>query len=84
MRSYFVTFRSITFAQRGQSLLALNNIDAALLRTPKWMQERGCGYCLKMKQEQAWPAVQILQENKVNFNKVYVQRENGEPQEVKL
>lgn len=84
MRSYFVTFRSITYAQRGQSLLKTNGVETALQRTPKRMQERGCGYGLKLKQEQAWMAVQLLQENRIPFVKVYVQRPGGETEEVKV
>ena len=84
MSSYFVTFRSVTFAQRGESTLRRAGIDCTLQRTPKWMEERGCGYCLRLRQKDVTPAVMLLRENEVGFRKVYVQRENGKLEELAL
>ena len=44
MKEYFVTFRSITFAQRGQNVLRSAGVPVQLQRTPRWMEEKGCGY----------------------------------------
>lgn len=43
MKEYFVTFRSITFAQRGQNVLRSAGVPVQLQRTPRWMEEKGCG-----------------------------------------
>ena len=43
MKEYFVTFRSITFAQRGQQVMQDAGISAQLQRTPRWMEEKGRG-----------------------------------------
>ena len=48
MKEYFVTFRSITFAQRGQQVMQDAGISAQLQRTPRWMEEKGCGYSLRL------------------------------------
>ena len=40
MKEYFVTFRSITFAQRGQAVLRSAGIPVQLQRTPRWMEEK--------------------------------------------
>ena len=51
MKIYYITFRSVTFAQRGEQLLQKSGIRAALLRTPKWMESQGCGYSLRIRTE---------------------------------
>ena len=37
MRAYFITFRSITFAQRGKAVLDQSGISNTMGRTPKWI-----------------------------------------------
>ena len=46
MKFYYITFRSVTFAQRGEKVLKKEGIRCTLLRTPRWMEEQGCGYAL--------------------------------------
>ncbi len=77
MRMDFITFRSVTPAQRGQKLLQSAGIMATLQRTPRWMEERGCGYCLRMRQQDTARAVALLRENKLSFSKVYAGTDNG-------
>ena len=38
MRSDYITFRSVTVAQRGERLLRSGGIDCVLQRTPRWME----------------------------------------------
>ena len=71
MGMHFITFRSVTPAQRGQRILQQAGIVAALLRTPRWMEERGCGYCLRIRPEDSQRAVALLQQNQLNFSNVY-------------
>ena len=82
MRFYYVTFRSVTYAQRGESVLSAANIRCTLLRTPKWMEEQGCGYCLRMWTSDIAPAVRILREKRIPLRKVYVQRQDGQLEEL--
>lgn len=81
MRACFITFRSITFAQRGESALRAAGIVCALQRTPKWMEEQGCGYCLRLRGQDIKAAVPVLREQKAVFRKVYCQKENGSYEE---
>ena len=37
MKFYYITFRSVTYAQRGEQILHKEGIRCTLLRTPKWM-----------------------------------------------
>lgn len=77
MRYFFITFRSVTFAQRGERLLSRNGHRCNLQRTPKWMEAQGCGYCLRLKTVDITPAVELLRENQVPMRKVYAQRQDG-------
>lgn len=84
MKFYFITFRSITFAQRGEGELRRKGIPCTLQRTPRWMEERGCGYCLRVRQRDAGEAVGILQREQLPFSKVYVQRPEGTVEALEL
>ena len=84
MRFYFITFRSVTFAQRAEKLLQQKNIRVTLMRTPRWMEEQGCGYALKVWTNTVSEPVSLLRENRISLRKVYVQREDGELEEVRL
>ena len=84
MKVYFITFRSVTFAQRGEKLLAENGYRSVLRRTPRWMEEKGCGYCLQLTVGEILPPVILLREGGVPLRKVYVQKENGSMAEVAL
>jgi hypothetical protein len=84
MHFYFVTFRSVTFAQRAEKLLNQSGYRPNLMRTPRWIEEQGCGYALKLWTNQINVAVNLLRENKIQLRKVYVQQEEGRMEEVKL
>ena len=51
MRVYFITVRSVTFGQRAEKVLRKGGIFCSLQRTPRWMEEQGCGYCLRLRGE---------------------------------
>ena len=76
MKTDFITFRSITPAQHAQRVLHQGGIDASLQRTPRQIQQHGCGYCLRVRQMQLAAAVQALRAAGVPFQKVYTM-ENG-------
>lgn len=82
MKTYFVTFRSITFAQRGESILQKAGIRCTLQRTPRWMETQGCGYCLRIAAGDGLQAVSLLRQKQVPFGKIYLQGESGELEEV--
>ncbi len=82
MHFYFITFRSVTYAQRAEKLLNRQGIRVSLMRTPRWMEEQGCGYALKLWNHDILQVVNLLRENKIQLRKVYIQRENGDLEEV--
>lgn len=71
MSKNFITFRSITPAQRGQKLLRTMGIETVLQRTPGYMQERGCGYCLRIAPEDTPAAAQALEKAGLRYSKIY-------------
>ncbi len=82
MKHYYITFRSVTFAQRGEKLLKKQRFRCSLLRTPRWMEEQGCGYALKIWTKEIVPAVELLQEGQIPLRRVYVQRADGQLEEI--
>ena len=84
MRVYFITVRSVTFGQRAESVLRKGGFAVNLQRTPRWMEEQGCGYCLRLWTESPESAVEVLQRNKIPMRKVYAQRSDGQLEEIRL
>ncbi len=84
MESCYLTFRSVTFAQRAEQAIRRAGISAALSRTPKWMEERGCGYCLRLRCRDAQSAALLLKENAMPFRKLYRVRDGAQAEEIAL
>lgn len=84
MKFYYITFRSVTYAQRGERVLSSGNIRCTLMRTPKWMAEQGCGYCLRLWTKDVTAAVTLLRHNQVTLRKIYAQRPDGQLEELTL
>ena len=84
MRSCFITFRSVTLAQRGERTLRKGGVECVLQRTPRWLEERGCGYCLRLRPQAAAAAVQRLRDEGAAFRKVFLTDENGAVEELVL
>lgn len=84
MNVCYITFRSVTLAQRGEGILNRNGIKCYLQRTPRWMEERGCGYCLRMHRKDVAAAVNLLRQNQVIFSKIYCLRQDGQGEELVL
>ena len=78
----YITFRSVTHAQRGEGLLSGTGIRCAMQRTPRWMEEQGCGYCLRLRQRELERARELLMKNGVQFRRCYRVDERGELVEV--
>lgn len=84
MRVFFITVRSVTYGQRAERVLQRGGHSCSLQRTPKWMEEQGCGYCLRLHTDDISPAVRLLRSSQVPFRRVYVQNIRGEVEEVQV
>ncbi len=71
MEGFIITFRSVTFAQRGERALQRRNIGCRLRRTPRSLSGKGCGYCLDVRGTDVLPAVELLRKLEIPFGKVY-------------
>ena len=84
MNSCVITFRSVTPAQRGEEVLRRAGMECSIQRTPRWMEEQGCGYSLRLRCRDIQPAVDLLRKEAVPYRKVYYRRENGKLEEMVL
>jgi hypothetical protein len=84
MRSNYITFRSVTLAQRGERTLRRGGVDCILQRTPRWMEEQGCGYCLRLRPGEISRAVEWLRRENVPFSRIYAHKEDGGMEELHL
>ena len=81
MKFYYITFRSVTFAQQAERTLKKKGIRCTLLRTPKWMEQQGCGYSLRLWTANVMPALELLRQEQVPMRKVYIQGRDGQLEE---
>lgn len=79
---YLITFRSVTYAQRGERVLNRAGERCSLRRTPRWMEEQGCGYSLRVHTGNIARAVGLLRSEQLPMGKVYLRREDGGLEEV--
>ena len=69
MEKYDITFRSVTYAQKGERILKAKGMACFLRRTPRWMEARGCGYALEVKNPMQ--AVKALRDAGAVWEKIY-------------
>lgn len=84
MKYCIITFRSVTPAQRAEELLRRSGVGCTIQRTPKWMEEKGCGYSLRLGYQDALAASTLLRQGGIPFRKVYAMDQNGTPEELRL
>ena len=84
MEICFITFRSVTFAQRGEQVLKQGGYSCSLLRTPKWMESQGCGYSIRIWTNEIREAMALLRKHKVMLRKLYIQQSDGNLEEMIL
>ena len=82
MSVYYITFRSVTFAQRGEEILRRGGISSVLQRTPRWMEEQGCGYCLRLRTDDVQTGAALLRGSRIPFRKIYLQQPEGNVEEL--
>ena len=76
MNDTYFTFRSLTAAQRGQAACWKHGIGTKLVRAPRNLSVRGCGYALQVSSGTAEQVSLILRLEQVPFGHVYRQWNN--------
>lgn len=82
MKNYLITFRSVTYAQKGERVLRRSGIDCVVRRTPKALTIKECGYSLQLRHGDLARALELLQGAQVQFGKVYGIDYDGEFEEL--
>lgn len=77
MKYCLITFRSVTPAQRAERLLRQEGFICSLQRTPKWMEQKGCGYSLRIRCQDGSVATELLRKNYIAFRKIYQQEDES-------
>ena len=67
-----------------EKLLKNEGIRCHLLRTPKWMESRGCGYSLRIWTNDIDGPVALLRRENVQMQRVYLQIPDGTLEELNL
>ena len=84
MEQCYISFRSVTFAQRAEAILKREGYQCYLQRAPKWMGQRGCSYALQVRRGIVGECVAALQREQAVFSKVYCQFADGRREELIL
>ena len=78
MKVFYVTYRSLTKAQRARKELLTRSVRCELIRTPRQLQSGGCGYSLRLN-ESEFRKAQPLPEG---YSRVFVQEAGREAEAV--
>ena len=84
MSSFYITFRSVTYAQRGEAALRSAGIPCTLQRATRFMEEKGCGYSLGLGKKEIRQGLEVLRARQIPYRRVYEKRSGGEMEEVQL
>ena len=82
MFNYYLTCRSLTFAQRSFKVLSMAGIKNILIRIPQEISGGGCGYALKIKGDLYLRAIGELKKYSLLPKRVFILENNGEFKEV--
>ena len=83
MRVYYLSFRSVTFGQQAERLLRSAGFSCSLRRSPRWMEEQGCGYSLRVRAGQFSEARVLLTQFSAPFQRIYGKAPGGRWEEVR-
>lgn len=84
MKNCILTFRSVTPAQRAEDYLRRAGVTCTIQRTPKWMEEKGCGYSLRLACADMMAAASLLRQAGIGYRKAYSLGEEDRPEELRL
>ena len=84
MEWYYITFRSITPAQRAERALKQKGIDGTLMRAIRQISAEGCGYTLRIRPRDGGQALEILRSNEIPFRRIFHQEQTGNMKELEL
>lgn len=81
MKQYWISFRSLTYAQRASRALERKGLTASVARLPQGVSRQGCGYAVILRGSSREP-IRILEELRIPWSKLFERLESGEFREV--
>ncbi len=77
MKSCFITLPTLTAAQMAENLLRRHGYQCRMQRSPKWMEEQGCGNGIMVPFSVFDKCITVLKNNRIPYKKVYLKEEDG-------
>ena len=77
MYELFVTFRSVTYGQKGRDVLTQNGIRCRLQRAPREIAPSGCAYALALSERDGNLARAILERAGIRSAGSWLRRSDG-------
>lgn len=77
MKYYLAIFSSITFANKIKKILSNTPGFIALMHTPSSLNENGCSYCLRFKEDKLSEVKSVAYENNIKIKSIYLEDING-------
>ena len=84
MEYCFITLRSLTIAQKAEGVLHKNGVGCVVQRSPRWMEEQGCGNGLRIDCEDIGEALTLLRTNRIAYKRAYMRRSDGRMEAMEL
>lgn len=84
MPYYFITCRSLTYAQRSIKVLERGGITCYMLRTPKHIAREGCGYGVKLVEKNIQNGLQLLKKADLSPRQIFFSENGRDLKEVTL
>lgn len=84
MYFYLLVCRSLTYAQRALRVLERAGIRAYVVRTTRDTAQEGCGYSVKVRENSALEAIDVLKSAGLPPRRILKLLQSGETEEVKL
>ncbi len=82
MEAYYLTCRSLTYAQKVSRVLTAGSIRNMIVRTPQSMSREGCGYAVRVSPQELAAALGAMRAASLPPKRVYLMGRSGIPEEV--
>ena len=82
MSEYYITFQSLTAAQRAAFALTKEGISAQLIRTPKQVSAYGCSYAIRIPADAKHRTELVFFQNQIVWERIFSVTKDWAVQEV--
>jgi len=79
---FYFTFRSVTAAQQAEKIITESGLRGTLLRTPKILSAKGCGYAVRVPASHGKSVTELLRRHGISHQGIYRVFQNGKTEAV--